>query len=94
MPGCSAPAWRWFPLFRLGSWTRPRGAQSLAAALNHSALNIANSRGAFLGGVVIASGYGTSTAWDAALAAAGLTVAVTSGLIDWRGGRELTGTAG
>ncbi|HWH26323.1 MAG TPA: MFS transporter [Pseudolysinimonas sp.] len=32
--------------------------QTLAAALNHSALNIGNSLGAFLGGVVIASGYG------------------------------------
>ena len=33
-------------------------AQTLAAALNHSALNIANAAGAWIGGVVIAAGYG------------------------------------
>jgi len=33
-------------------------AQTLAAALNHSALNIANAAGAFLGGVVNWAGYG------------------------------------
>ncbi|WP_407938197.1 MFS transporter [Motilibacter peucedani] len=33
-------------------------AQSLAAAANHSALNIANALGAWLGGVVIAAGHG------------------------------------
>jgi DHA1 family inner membrane transport protein len=39
-------------------------AQSLAAALNHSAFNIANALGAWLGGVAIAAGYGwTSTGW-------------------------------
>ena len=32
--------------------------QSIAAALNHSALNIGNALGAFLGGVVVAAGYG------------------------------------
>jgi DHA1 family inner membrane transport protein len=32
--------------------------QSIAAALNHSALNIGNSLGAFLGGLVIAGGLG------------------------------------
>nr|WP_245555765.1 MFS transporter [Gordonia soli] len=35
-------------------------AQTLAAALNHSALNAANATGAWLGGVVIAAGYGYS----------------------------------
>ncbi|AKE40661.1 arabinose efflux permease family protein [Corynebacterium kutscheri] len=35
-------------------------AQTLAAALNHSALNIANALGASLGGAVIAAGYGYS----------------------------------
>lgn len=34
------------------------GAQTLAAALNHSALNIANAAGAWIGGLVIAAGYG------------------------------------
>lgn len=39
-------------------------AQTLAAALNHSAFNVANALGPFLGGLTIAAGYGwTSTAW-------------------------------
>ncbi|HEX7834842.1 MAG TPA: MFS transporter [Pseudolysinimonas sp.] len=33
-------------------------AQTLAAAVNHSSLNIGNTLGAFLGGVVIAAGFG------------------------------------
>ena len=33
-------------------------AQSLAASLNHSALNVANALGAALGAAVIAAGYG------------------------------------
>jgi DHA1 family inner membrane transport protein len=32
--------------------------QTLAAAINHSSLNIGNSLGAYLGGVVIAAGFG------------------------------------
>lgn len=41
-----------------------RDAQTLAAALNHSAFNVANALGAWLGGLAIAAGYGwTSTAW-------------------------------
>ncbi|MCS5478583.1 MFS transporter [Corynebacterium sp. YIM 101645] len=47
-------------------------AQTLAAALNHSALNLANAGGAALGGVVIAAGLGYSAP---ALAGAGLAVA-------------------
>ena len=39
-------------------------AQTLAAAMNHSALNIANALGAFFGGMIINAGLGwTSTAW-------------------------------
>ncbi|HET7237737.1 MAG TPA: hypothetical protein VFI76_01835 [Terrimicrobiaceae bacterium] len=39
--------------------------QSIAAALNHSALNIANSLGAYLGGVTIAAGLGyISPVWS------------------------------
>ena len=39
-------------------------AQTLAAALNHSAFNMANAAGAWLGGVAISAGYGwTSTGW-------------------------------
>jgi MFS transporter, DHA1 family, inner membrane transport protein len=54
--------------------------QSIAAAMNHSALNIGNSLGAFLGGLVIAAGWGfAAPAWvGALLAAAGLVVAVVS----------------
>lgn len=36
-------------------------AQTLAAAMNHSALNMANALGAFLGGVVIDAGFGWSS---------------------------------
>jgi DHA1 family inner membrane transport protein len=47
-------------------------AQTLAAALNHCAFNIANALGAWLGGVSIAAGNGwTSTGWVGALLAAG-----------------------
>jgi DHA1 family inner membrane transport protein len=37
-------------------------AQTLAAASNHSAFNIANALGAWLGGLVIAWGYGFAAA--------------------------------
>ncbi|BDB24750.1 MFS transporter [Cupriavidus sp. TA19] len=47
-------------------------AQALAAALNHSAFNMANALGAWLGGVTIAAGYGwTSTGWVGLLLALG-----------------------
>jgi DHA1 family inner membrane transport protein len=51
-------------------------AQTLAAALNHSAFNAANALGAWLGGVAIAAGLGwTSTGWvGALLSAAGMVV--------------------
>ncbi|WP_373426966.1 MFS transporter [Microbacterium sp. SORGH_AS_0888] len=54
--------------------------QSIAAALNHSALNIGNSLGAFLGGVVIALGWGyVAPAWvGGLLALAGLAIALVS----------------
>lgn len=49
-------------------------AQTLAAALNHSAFNIANALGAWLGGVSISAGFGwSSTGWvGAGLAAGGI----------------------
>ncbi len=58
-------------------------AQTLAASLNHSAFNMANALGAWLGGLAIAAGYGwTSTAWvGAGLAAAGLMI---FGVALWR----------
>jgi DHA1 family inner membrane transport protein len=51
-------------------------AQSLAAALNHSAFNVANALGPWLGGMAIAAGYGwTSTGWvGCGLALAGFLV--------------------
>ncbi|WP_287001635.1 MULTISPECIES: MFS transporter [Gordonia] len=51
-------------------------AQTLAAALNHSALNIANALGAWLGGVVIAAGLGyrAPSVLGAGLAVAGIVV--------------------
>ncbi len=50
--------------------------QNLAGSLNHSALNIANALGAFLGGLVIAAGYGYTApaVVGATLAAGGLIV--------------------
>jgi DHA1 family inner membrane transport protein len=49
-------------------------AQMLGAALNHSALNLANALGAWLGGLVIAAGLGyrAPSVVGAGLAAAGL----------------------
>ncbi|KAF1021020.1 MAG: Inner membrane transport protein YdhP [Pseudomonas sp.] len=47
-------------------------AQTLAAALNHSAFNAANALGAWLGGVAVSQGLGwDSTAWVGALLAVG-----------------------
>lgn len=55
-------------------------AQTLAAAINHSAFNIANALGAWLGGLAIAAGYGwTSPGWVGfALALGGFAVLLVS----------------
>jgi DHA1 family inner membrane transport protein len=55
-------------------------AQTLAAALNHSALNIANAAGAWIGGLVISAGLGYTApaAAGAALTVAGLIVLTVS----------------
>jgi MFS transporter, DHA1 family, inner membrane transport protein len=55
-------------------------AQTLGAALNHSALNVANALGAWLGGLVIAAGWGYPAAsWvGAGLSLAGLLVLAVS----------------
>ncbi|MEU4286915.1 MFS transporter [Kribbella sp. NPDC026596] len=65
--------------------------QSLAASLNHSTLNIANALGAWLGGVVLAAGFGYEwpSRLGAALAAAGLVLALISGLMDRRGSNQV-----
>jgi DHA1 family inner membrane transport protein len=68
-------------------------AQSLGAALNHSALNCANALGAFLGGLVLDAGFGyTSPAVvGAGLGAAGLFVFSVSRWVDRRAAAGLTG---
>ncbi|HMM96473.1 MFS transporter [Phycicoccus sp.] len=61
-------------------------AQTLAAAGNHAALNLANALGAWLGGVVIARGYGyTAPSWvGVGLAVLGLAVLGVSVLLHRR----------
>ncbi|WP_230977572.1 MFS transporter [Georgenia yuyongxinii] len=65
-----------------------REGPSLGAALHHSALNIGNALGAWVGGVVIAAGYGLlAPAWaGAVLAVAGLGLAVVSWALERRAG--------
>lgn len=64
-------------------------AQTLAAASNHSAFNIANALGAWLGGVVIAAGYGYgSTGFvGSAFSAVGLVIFLISVMIERRSAR-------
>ncbi|MDQ1730799.1 MAG: transporter, family, inner rane transport protein, partial [Pseudonocardiales bacterium] len=61
-----------------------RDGQSLAAALNHSTLNLANALGAWLGGVVLDAGLGYE--WPSRigsfLAVAALLLALISGRLD------------
>jgi DHA1 family inner membrane transport protein len=59
-------------------------AQTLAAALNHSAFNLANAIGPFVGGMAIAAGYGWSSTGfvGAALALGGLVITGVSVLLD------------
>ena len=66
-------------------------AQTLAAALNHSALNIGNATGAWVGGLVIAAGYGYTApaAAGAVLAVAGLAVLTVSVLLQRRSRRRV-----
>jgi DHA1 family inner membrane transport protein len=61
-------------------------AQTIGAAMNHASLNIANALGAWLGGLVVAAGFGyTSTAWvGAGLAVAGLLVLLASAALHRR----------
>jgi DHA1 family inner membrane transport protein len=64
-------------------------AQTLAAALNHSAFNTANALGPFLGGIAIAHGFGLPST---GLVGCGLAL---SGLVVWavaaRGGDAFRG---
>ncbi|MCJ9730036.1 MFS transporter [Bradyrhizobium sp. PRIMUS42] len=60
-----------------------RHAQSLAAAMNHSAFNLSNAIGAWMGGIAITTGYGWSSTGlvGSALAAAGLILMVIAALL-------------
>ncbi|GAA4186478.1 MFS transporter [Gryllotalpicola kribbensis] len=64
-------------------------AHSIAAALNHSAFNLGNSLGAYLGGLVIGLGFGyRAPVWiGIGLTFLGLVIAATSFLIERRTGR-------
>lgn len=61
-------------------------AQTIGAAMNHASLNVANALGAWLGGVVIARGYGyTSPSWvGVGLSLAGLAVLLVSARLHLR----------
>lgn len=61
-------------------------AVTLGAAMNHAALNIANALGAWLGGIVIAAGYGyrAPALVGAGLAAVGVLILVASALVHRR----------
>ena len=74
------------PIIQTRIMDKARGAPTLAAAANHSAFNIANAAGAFLGGRAIHAGLGwASPDWvGAILAAVGLGIAVVSGALDRR----------
>jgi len=63
---------------------KARRAPTLASASNHSAFNLANAGGAWLGGAAISAGWGwTSPALvGAVLAVVGLAIAVTAGILD------------
>jgi DHA1 family inner membrane transport protein len=61
-------------------------AQTLGAAMNHASLNVANALGAWLGGVVIAAGfgYGATGVVGALLALAGFVVLLVAAALDRR----------
>ncbi|QYJ02522.1 MFS transporter [Nocardioides panacisoli] len=64
-------------------------AVTLGAAMNHAALNVANALGAWLGGVVIAAGFGyrSPALVGAALAALGLGILLLSAVVHRRAGQ-------
>ncbi|MFE2941373.1 MFS transporter [Streptomyces sp. NPDC059255] len=71
---------------------KARHAPTLASASNHSAFNLANAGGAWLGGMAITAGWGwmSPTLVGAVLTVLGLAVAVTAGFLDRgrRGGHD------
>ncbi|QLH21339.1 MFS transporter [Streptomyces sp. Rer75] len=68
---------------------KAKHAPTLASASNHSAFNLANAGGAWVGGVAISAGWGwtSPTLVGAVLAVVGLAIAATAGLLD-RGSSE------
>ncbi|MEU5099454.1 MFS transporter [Streptomyces sp. NPDC020996] len=68
---------------------KAKHAPTMAAASNHSAFNLANAGGAWLGGLAISAGWGWASPAlvGAALAVAGLGLAVAGGVLD-RGGPD------
>ncbi|WP_435130733.1 MFS transporter [Actinacidiphila sp. bgisy144] len=74
---------------------KARHAPTIASASNHSAFNLANAGGAWLGGVAISAGWGwtSPTLVGAVLAVAGLGIAVTAGLLDRRAGASAYSTS-
>ncbi|MFF6792131.1 MFS transporter [Streptomyces filamentosus] len=69
---------------------KAKDAPTLASASNHSAFNLANAGGAWAGGAAVAAGWGwiSPTLVGAGLAAAGLAIAVTAGVLDRRSRTE------
>ncbi|MEU6537092.1 MFS transporter [Streptomyces sp. NPDC047000] len=69
---------------------KAKDAPTMAAASNHSAFNLANAGGAWLGGLVIAAGWGwaSPSLVGAGLALAGLALAVVGGLLERGGSRR------
>ncbi|MFD7691360.1 MFS transporter [Streptomyces sp. NPDC059781] len=69
---------------------KAKDAPTMAAASNHSAFNLANAGGAWLGGLALSAGWGwTSPALvGAVLAVAGLGLAVTGGVLNRDGRRS------
>ncbi|MGR3936897.1 MFS transporter [Streptomyces sp. BRA346] len=63
---------------------KAKHAPTLASASNHSAFNLANAGGAWVGGVAISAGWGwtSPTLVGAVLAVVGLAIAATAGLLD------------
>ncbi|MFE7168187.1 MFS transporter [Streptomyces sp. NPDC057616] len=76
---------------------KAKNAPTMAAASNHSAFNLANAGGAWLGGLAISAGWGWASPnlVGAALAVAGLGLAFTGGLMDRgsRGSEVITSSA-
>jgi DHA1 family inner membrane transport protein len=72
------------PIIQTRIMDMAHGAPTLAAAANHSAFNLANAAGAFLGRLVIAAGFGwTAPSWvGAGLAGVGLGLAIVSGALE------------